>query len=526
MSLFTSGVVQPGALRPLQDGGGTDYYTQKTKVSQFAKANVVPSYGFKIYESAPSPFDERSGHTATVVGRPDSKAMGQPTINDIFTPSDPEMEKLTQYFSRVAPSAVKSINASITIKNYGLKGLLERYIQGKLQDDVNVVNARMAGATEVERQLAMARLQDRYSEFVRAYGSEERLRQALLAEYVGGIPDPAVRGALANEIRAETQMGGATTMALSADAGVATPAGPVGDVDRATYIDQADAEMEESNLDGEAMRSEEMIRQRRERLSIITEQVSRYEGELTDLAREAQEIDSMRGMGQAVGSDVVKRQKAIQRRATNLRRIVDGLRSEYDSIVEFIVAEENGAVAQPTASVRNPEEFDGQTEDIDTAVPMKAEALPAGEGDGLSMGAGNPGADTEYSTGSFVPGHQRERGIAGGHGSVRSIVERIERQPPSAPSSALASADLGASQAYRQEVVARGTGGLFSESSIFGGASTVSGSVVSDPRAMSASAGGAEAGVSPRAVAPPSARVHGGALGGGRGRGRTLRIDA
>jgi hypothetical protein len=517
MSLFTSGVVQPGALRPLQEGGGTDYYTQKTKVSQFAKANVVPSYGFKIYESAPSPFDERSGHTATVVGRPDSKAMGQPTINDIFTPSDPEMEKLTQYFSRVAPSAVKSINASITIKNYGLKGLLERYIQGKLQDDVNVVNARMAGSTEVERQLAMARLQDRYSEFVRAYGSEERLRQALLAEYVGGIPDPAVRGALANELRAETQMGGATTMALSADAGVATPAGPVGDVDRATYIDQADTEMEESNLDGEATRMAEISSRRRDRYFEISQRIREAERELSRLTRQANEIDEERPV-------TIKEGKRMISRASQLRTEIDSLKAEQLQIIDSAGLEADGVVSfvgGDAQSTRNPDDYDPETEGV------TAEALPVGEGDGLSMGAGNPGADTEYSTGSFVPGHQRERGIAGGHGSVRAVVDRIERQPPSAPSSALASADLGASQAYRQEVIARGTGGLFSESSIFG-SSTVSGSVVSDPRAMAALAGGAEAGVSPRAVAPPSARVSGGAYGSsgrGRGRGRTLNIN-
>jgi len=511
MSLFTSGPVAPGALRPLQEGGGTDYYTQKTKVSQFAKANVVPSYGFKIYESAPSPFDERSGHTSTVVGRPDSKAMGQPTINDIFTPSDPEMEKLTQYFSRVAPSAVKSINASITIKQYGLKGLLERYIQGKLQDDVNVVNARMAGATEVERQLAMARLQDRYSEFVRAYGSEERLRQALLAEYVGGIPDPAVRGALANEIRAETQMGGATTMALSADAGVATPAGPVGDVDRATYIDQADQEMDESSLDYDAMRDEEMIRQRRERLMDINKEVSVLQRKLNDILEKAND--------EVAPYLPVKIQRDNIKKAGELRTAIDRLQVERQEIISGIVRESEGAVAYYDGDVlQEMRDFDAETEGVGSAVPMTAEALPAGEGDGLTMGAGNPGADTEYSTGTYVPGHQRERGIAGGHGTARAVVERIERQPPSARPAALASADLGASQAYRQEVVARGTGGLFSEASIFGGATTVSGSVVSDPRAMSAAAGGAAVG--------PSGRVSGGAYGGGRGRGgRTLNIN-
>jgi len=479
MSLFTSAPVQPGAIRPLQEGGGTDYYTQKTKVSQYANANVYPTYGFKIYESAPSPLDERSGHTSTVVGKPLSQMMGQPIVGDIFTPAYPEMEKLTQYFSRVVPASTKSIQATMTIKQHGLGALLERYVQGKLQDDVNVVNSRMAGATEVERQLAMARLQDRYSEFIRVYGSEERLRQALLNQYIGGIPDESVRGALAMEMRAGTEMGGATTMALS-PGDVSTPAGPVGDVDRATYVEAVPDMAEETEADVEAMKSEELKRQRMERLAVIDKKKRELIKRQEDLQAEVKEIDSETGQG---------RQDEILRKITTITRRLTSLQEEFNGIVAQLDAEVEGRAVAPEGSVRNPDDFDAQTEAM-SAAPMPP-ASGVGLDSGLSMGAGNPGAETEFTVGTFTPGHHTERGIAGGLGSTRALVERIERQPPSAPGFALASADIGASQTYRdltasqRASMARADGGsdILSVSSIFGGATT-------DPGSVGASAGG------------------------------------
>ena len=513
MSLFTSAPVQPGAIRPLQEGGGTDYYTKKTKVSQYANANVYPTYGFKIYETAPSPFDERSGHTSTVVGKPLSKMMGQPVVGDIFTPADPEMEKLTQYFSRVVPASTKSIQATMTIKQYGLGALLERYVQGKLQDDVNVVNARMAGATEVERQLAMARLQDRYSEFIRVYGSEERLRQALLNQYIGGIPDPAVRGALAMEMRAGTEMGGATTMALS-PGDVATPAGPVGDVDRATFVEAVPDMAEETEMDVEAMRSEALRRQRKERLDMLNQEMQLLRGQAILLETEVKEIDAETGQSGRRPAGAVKRQREIIRESQSIAQRLSSLQSEFDGITAQLDAEGEGRTVAPTGSVRDPTEFDAQTEAM-SAVPMpSASGVGAGLDSGLAMGAGNPGADTEFTVGTFTPGHHMERGIAGGLGSTRAVVERIERQPPSAPGFALASQDIGASQTYRdltagqRASMARADGGsdLLSVASIFGGATTDPGSV--------GAGGGAEQTTMDQFMGRPRlpARVSGGAF--------------
>lgn len=515
MSLFTSAPVQPGAMRPLQEGGGTDYYTKKTKVSQYANANVYPTYGFKIYESAPSPFDERSGHTSTVVGQPLSKMMGQPIVGDIFTPADPEMEKLTQYFSRVVPASTKSIQATMTIKQHGLGALLERYVQGKLQDDVNVVNARMAGATEVERQLAMARLQDRYSEFIRVYGSEERLRQALLNQYIGGIPDPSVRGALAMEMRAGTEMGGATTMALS-PGDVSTRAGAVGDVDRATYVEAVPDMAEETEMDVEAMRSDELHRQRKERLDTINAEMQLLRGRASLLEAEAKEIDSATGQSGRRPAGAVARQRAIIRESQTIGQRLVALQSEFDGILAQLDAEGEGRTVAPQGSVRDPTEFDAQTEAM-SAVPMpSASAVGAGLDSGLAMGAGNPGADTEFTVGTFTPGHHTERGIAGGLGSTRAVVDRIERQPPSAPGFALASQDIGASQTYRdltagqRASMARADGGdLLSVASIFGGATT-------DPGSVGAGGGATQTTMTeflgrPRPP-PKQARVSGGAL--------------
>ncbi|NBT59798.1 hypothetical protein EBT16_13540, partial [bacterium] len=247
MSLFTSGLLPPGLIRPATEGGGTDYYNEKkTKISVITNPAVNPSYGiYKTYSNAPPTPNERDGNTATVVQQPRTVEL---SISDVFNPGNAEMEALTQYFSRVVPSKVKSTRAAITIGRFGVKQLLEQFLRSKLQEDMEVVEARMAGATDVERELAMARMQDRYSDMIRNYGTDQRVRQALLRQFIGRIDDPALRQALTRDIRHAEATLGTSTMSLNPGV-VSTEGEAMAELDRSAYYDEVGSEMGENEID-------------------------------------------------------------------------------------------------------------------------------------------------------------------------------------------------------------------------------------------------------------------------------------
>lgn len=429
MSLFTAGRVQPGMIRPQVDGGGTDYFLGKTKVSQITKPEVHPTYGFEIYKQAPSPLDLRSGHTCVVIEKPVSVSTPFATIENIFSPGNPEMEELTQYFSRVVPAQNKSVASAITIKQYGTKELLDRFLQSKLQDDVNVVNARMAGATEVERQLAMARLQDRYSHYIRSYGTEERVREAILRDVIGGIEEPAIRGALQAEMRHTTATGGATALPLS-PGDVSTMGGGIADLDRSAYYDDVGQVVDSGNLDDVAQADEEQAdfddTQQLEEITARIDYLSTEAGRLIKEKRKA-EIDG----------DTTKLRQ-IEKQFSLITLQIQTLETQR-SVIDGSLPVSSGAGEQPIDTL------------LGDPIPPGGGSLEPDFGDGMNVMDGGASA-TEYRAGTYVRAIDRERPIRGVHGSTRVLREQIPVQPPSASARALASQDIGASQSYREEV--------------------------------------------------------------------------
>jgi len=431
MSLFTAGRVQPGMIRPQVDGGGTDYFLGKTKVSQITKPEVQPTYGFEIYKQPPAPLDLRSGHTCKVMEKPVSVSTPFATIENIFSPGNPEMEELTQYFSRVVPSQNKSVSSAITIKQYGTKELLDRFLQSKLQDDVNIVNARMAGATEVERQLAMARLQDRYSNYIRSYGTEERVRQAILRDVVGGIEEPAIRGALQMELRHTSATGGATALPISAG-DVSTMGGAGADLDRSAYYDGVEQTLDSGNLDDVAQADVEQVdyddAQQMEEITSRINYLSTEAGRLIKEKRKA-EIDGDTTKLRQIEKQFSLITLQIQTLETQ-RSVIDG---------GLPVSSSSGTEEQPIDTL------------LGDPIPPGGGSLEPDFGDGMNVMDGGASA-TEYRAGTYVRAIDRERPIQGVHGSVRVLREQIPVQPPAAAAAALASQDVGASQSYRQEV--------------------------------------------------------------------------
>jgi len=228
-----SGAIPVGAVRPLQVGG-TITYNQQTKPSAYANENVYASYGFPIYKTRPPCGNERSGNYSKVDERPTP-----PTITkEAIFPSDPEMNRLTDYFARRLPIENKSQNAILTMKQYGLSELLQRYLMKELQDDAEYVKSMYANATAPVAEEAMARLQNRSIEYRRNFHTNEGIRDAILRDIVGGQPDADLRQAVSNALAKEQ-----ASQDLPVDPTAPPGALPQDATETATGLEEADGEM-------------------------------------------------------------------------------------------------------------------------------------------------------------------------------------------------------------------------------------------------------------------------------------------
>jgi hypothetical protein len=236
-----SGPIPVGAVRPLQVGG-TITYNQQTKPSAFANENVYASYGFPIYKTRPSCGNERSGNYSKIDERPTPPTI---TKGAVF-PSDPEMSRLTDYFAKRLPIENKSQGAILTMKQYGLNELLQRYITKELQDDAEYVKSMYANATAPVAEEAMARLQNRSIEYRRNFRTNAGIREAILRDLVGGEPDPDLRQAIANALAKEQ-----ARQDLPVDPTAPAGALPQDATETATGLEEADSEMIDDMYDDE-----------------------------------------------------------------------------------------------------------------------------------------------------------------------------------------------------------------------------------------------------------------------------------
>jgi hypothetical protein len=443
MSISVPARTLPGAVKPPVDGGGTSYYVKNTKVSQITNPKVNPVYANPVYKTLPPHLGERSGQISTVIGKPDDVKRGYSIQDEVFPPGNPEMEQLTEYYSRVVPAQNNSVEAAYTIKKYGLSELLERFLSSKLQDDVDTLKSRYAGATDVERQLAFSKLQNRYSDMVRHYGGEQRLRDALLREYIGGIEDPAVRGALQRENRFASAAFGSSTVALAPDE-VAVPGAAEGEADRSAYYDGVNA-MPMTEMESEARAEDEReIEQPTSVIKELQEEIERLreaERELMVLmsGREAKTPGYKRKYDgrELTFAQLRKERDLVLGEIRAATRSLEREQSKYAVVssrtLTETVAETAAAAAAPTAPSH----------------PIPQVELSTSTGDGMDVldgGASRP----DFTVGTSAPHHTRVVGVRGAIGESRSLREHIPTLPAAASARALADQDEGAAQSYRE----------------------------------------------------------------------------
>jgi len=441
MSISIPARTPPGAVKPPVDGGGTSYYVKNTKVSQITNPDVNPVYANPVYKTLPPHLGERSGQISTVVGKPDDVKRGYSIQDEVFPPGNPEMEQLTEYYSRVVPAQNNSVEAAYTIKKYGLSELLERFLTTKLQDDVDTVKARYAGATDVERQLAFAKLQNRYSDMVRHYGGEQRLRDALLREYIGGIEDPAVRGALERENRYASAAFGSSTVALAPDE-VAVPGAAEGEADRSAYYDGVNA-MPTTELEAEARAEDE--RELEQPTSVIKELQSEIE-RLQEAERELMVLMSGR---EAKTPGYKRKYDGREMTFAQLRKERDLVLGEIRAATRSLEREQSkyGVVSSPSQTEAVAESAAAAPSAPIHPVPQVELSPSTGDGmDVMDGGASRP----DFTVGTSAPHHTRVVGIRGAIGESRSLREHIPTLPASASARALADQDEGAAQSYRE----------------------------------------------------------------------------
>lgn len=428
MSQFTSGITHRGATRPLQDGG-VNFYINQTKPRGFANANVQGTYAlFSTYNTPPPYLGERSGHYSVVVQQPDDKRMGAPRPDEIFERGNPQNDEITEYFLNKVPAGKRAVKNALTIKKYGLNELMERFLRDKLQQDVDAVASRYAGATEVERRLAFERLQNRYSDMVRHYGSDMRLREAIMRDVIGDHPDPAVREAMRNELMKE-QTGLGTAPMSVAPGEVETFEGGNADMVNADATEQMESQALEKVNEMDQDEPED------------------YEGDdaVVDTAGEGSlnDIQTLRGMllrvTQAIASLKNQRETAIANEdfaeADKIERMIRRAEDDQVNILMRIEALKTG-----------------------TEVEGGLEAIGEGETDPGYAPGGTDSLMTLPSAGfSGRNPREGERGIRGSHGSSRPLVGHIiGHQAPSVPASSMATNDpAAAGTSARQDQMRR-----------------------------------------------------------------------
>ena len=422
-----------GAVKPNEVGGGVNAYDEMTKVDSFANAKINPTYGFKIYESNPEALKERSGHYSVVVQQPDNKRLAQPNLDNVFTPSRPEEVELTKYFTRVLPQQTKNVKSAMALNKMSLDDLLERYIRGKLQEDAEEVMARYAGATEVERQLAEARLQNRYSDMIRQYGSESRLRDALMREMAGDQIDPALRGAITKQLRSEQAGMGAGSFPVVPGA--------------APESQPADAPMAMADIrEGEIVGEEEA---KETELDIAEEDSAAFEGTQKELFEARTRLERLKAMYEEaeaeekrlmklynLGAEITEEEMLIAQERTD--EIHAEVMKAEDVLADLGQYMEDGGLPPLSA--------------VDTAGD-KAPPIPAvGAGSSYAASGTDSTLDTQLrrrvGTGFITPAeHEMPTRFGGSGRPIAQASDAIEA--PAVPPTGRASLDPGASQAYR-----------------------------------------------------------------------------
>lgn len=420
MSQFISSAPNPpGAVRPLQVGG-TNYYTEKTKASAVASANVQPTYGFKIYENQPAALGERSGHYSVVVQQPDDKRMDAPSLDNVFTPANPETIELTNYFTRTLPNQTRSAKAAIALEKLSLNQLLERYLRGKLQDDAEEVMARYQGATDVEREIASARLQNRYTEMIRHYGTDQRVREAILRDVVAGEPDRAVREAITRQLERESAMGGAGAFPVNPAAPAA--AMPFGGGDAAADAAAADE-----------FQGDELAR---------TEDDSWQPADTADLMEEPFANERQR---------LIQRIRDVQ---VDINQLEDDLENAQDDEEEADLAGQIMTLEQEMFGLRQRlTELGKVGDDVTTSGDTDGEAAAPDLAPSYAPGNDNLSSRSSFPSrvgGGSVFGEMTQPAPLGGQ-SRRLTQPIIGHEAPGVPPAARASQDIGGSQAYRSE---------------------------------------------------------------------------
>lgn len=426
MSQFLQSAPAPiGATKPIQPGGVLSYKNE-TKPSAFANEKVQATYGFKSYNNAPPCLGERSGHYSVVVDQPDDKRMGAPILDDIFTPSDPAMAELTEYFLKRLPAEQKSLGAVRTIQQHGLQDLLTRFLRKKLQDDAEEVRARYSGATAVESQLASARLQNRFSDMIRYYGSEQRLREAILRDVVGGQPEAALRASAGAALKREMAEGGAG--AFPVDPAAPPGAMPVGGGEAMAEGADATGMMEDGmrEREGEAYAEPESPSDQVRRLAQKIDELQAEDDMITDALMETDDsemIERLEGQKEQISQEIMSLENQI--RLLEEQGIDPEKRSNLSEL--FVDSESGGMGYTP------PEPADADGDAVASAYTPVA-----------AMGSAGGYSSERLSRG---PGASSSRRLVG---------EVIGHQAPSAPARAIATADPAAAGATaRQDMFSR-----------------------------------------------------------------------
>lgn len=434
MSQFVSSAPVPvGATKPIQPGGILSYKNE-TKPKAFANQRVQATYGFKTYNTLPPYLGERSGHYSVVVDQPDDVRLGAPGLEDVFEPANPEMVELTDYYLTRLPSEQKNLSAIRTIQQHGLQDLLTMYLRKKLQDDAEEVKARYAGATTVEAELASARLQNRFSDMIRYYGSEQKLREALLRDVVGGQPDAALRAVAGAAIQREMAEGGAG--AFPVDAGA--PAGAMprmgGDVG-AVGADAEDIMQAETNkTEAEAFRRLEEAGEPLPSPFAIKSRITQLDQRLAVLNTEEEQLNE--------DIDVVSSEEEVQRIAARLEEIAEE-RANLIEARDAMVLDMRASAPGRGAAAADEAADTGYLMDDDAPAEYAPGGSAASQYAPIPMvgGGGGLGAGPAFSE-PRMPTTSTARPLVG---------EIIGQQSAAAPASARATKDLGAAGTAREE---------------------------------------------------------------------------
>ena len=420
-----------GAAKPLMPGG-TLSYSEQTKPSAYAKESVYSTYGvFPTYSTLPTYLGPRSGHYSDVIEKPDDKRMGAPDLNDVITPSDPQLEELTEYFLNRVPAEQKSIGAVLTIKEYGLQDLLTKFIRGKLQDDADMVKARYAGATQVEYDLAQARLQNRYSDMIRYYGGEQRLREALLRDYVGGLPEAALRASATNALQREMAEGGAGPFSVDAG-GVPT----VGGMDAGAMAADAEAGQLDEMEEREPVEPEEAM-----------PSVDQTQGDISRLLMEKRELET--GLEEEEAALETAETEAERQ---NILSEIQRLESEIRTIRLQILELQQGSSQVQTDGGMYADDVDGTADEY---APVQ-EGMGAEPADGPGSTFGSSLLPVPAVGGGGGMGREMPMAGPGGSSSRAKVGEIIGHQSAAAPAKAMASQDPAAAGATaRQDQMGR-----------------------------------------------------------------------